>query len=135
MGKLFFAYSSQAYAAMRIIVGILFLCHGLQRLFGVFGGVNGIAVPLFSLLGIAGLIELITGALIAVGYCTEKASFVASGEMAVAYFMRHFPMGIWPIENDGELAVLYSFVFLYMATKGSGRLSIDAAITRWRSQH
>ena len=129
MEKILAGYAPQAYAAMRIIFGLLFLCHGLQKVFGLFGGVNGAAVPLLSLLGIAGLIELVTGALIAVGFAAGTAAFIASGQMAVAYFAGHFPAGSWPIQNDGELSVLYCFVFLYMATQGSGIWSVDAART------
>ena len=122
-------YAPQAYALMRIIVGLLFLCHGLQKVFGFFGGLdgNGAAAPLLSLMGIAGLIELIAGALIAVGLFTTRAAFIASGQMAVAYFIGHFPMGFWPIQNNGVQAVLYCFVFLYMATRGAGIWSVDGA--------
>jgi putative oxidoreductase len=127
--KLLSGYAPQAYAAMRIIVGLLFFCHGVQKVFGLFGGVNGAAVPLLSLLGIAGLIELVTGALIAVGFATGTAAFIASGHMAAAYFAGHFPAGSWPIQNNGELPVLYCFIFLYMATRGSGVWSVDAART------
>ena len=129
MEKLLAGYAPQAYAVMRIVIGLLFFCHGLQKVFGLFGGVNGAAAPLLTLLGIAGLIELIAGALIAVGFAAGTAAFIASGQMAAAYFMGHFPAGFWPIQNDGELALLYCFVFLYMATRGSGIWSIDAART------
>lgn len=121
------AYAPQAYALLRIVAGLLFLCHGLQKVFGLFGGVNGAAAPLFSLIGIAGVIELVTGFLIAIGLFTAPAAFIASGQMAVAYFIGHFPMGFWPIRNDGVEAVLYCFVFLYMATRGSGTWSADGA--------
>lgn len=122
-------YAPQAYALMRIMLGSLFLCHGLQKVFGLFGGLdgNGAAAPLLTLIGIAGLIELVAGALIAVGLFTTRAAFVASGQMAVAYFIGHFPMGFWPIQNDGVEAVLYCFVFLYMATRGAGIWSADCA--------
>jgi putative oxidoreductase len=120
MEKILARYAPQTYAVMRIIVGLLFFCHGLQKVFGWFGGVNGAAAPVFSLLGIAGLIELVTGTLIAAGIATAKAAFIASGLMAAAYFMTHFPAGLWPIQNDGELSVLYCFLFLYMAMCGSG---------------
>ena len=122
-------YAPQAYALMRIMVGLLFLCHGLQKVFGLFGGLNGngAAAPLLSLLGIAGLIELVAGALIAVGLFTTRAAFIASGQMAVAYFLSHLPMGFWPIQNNGAEAVLFCFVFLYMATRGAGILSVDSA--------
>ena len=126
MANVLAGYAPQAYALMRIIVALLFLCHGLQKVFGLFGGLNGAAAPIFSLMGVAGLIELVAGALIALGLFTVPAAFIASGHMAAAYFIGHFPMGFWPIQNNGELAVLYCFVFLYMATRGAGIWSIDS---------
>lgn len=127
MEKILAAYGPQAYAIMRIVLGWLFFCHGLQKVFGFFGGVNGAPAPLLSLLGIAGLIELIAGALIALGLAAGSAAFVASGQMAAAYFIGHLPAGFWPILNDGEEALLYCFAFLYMATRGSGIWSVDSA--------
>jgi len=127
MEKVLIGYSAQAYAAMRVVIGLLFFCHGLQKVFGLFGGVNGSAAPLWSLLGIAGAVELVTGALIVIGFRTALAAFVASGHMAAAYFIGHFPGGFWPISNNGELAVLYCFGFLYMATRGSGIWAVDGA--------
>jgi putative oxidoreductase len=108
---------------MRIVLGFLFFCHGIQKLFGFFGGRR---VPVASLLGAAGLIETILGALIILGLVTSIAAFVAAGEMAVAYFKAHAPRGTWPIENGGELAVALCFVFLYVAARGGGRFSIDS---------
>jgi putative oxidoreductase len=128
MDKLLAGYAPQAYAVMRIVVGLLFFCHGLQKLFGFFGGVNGAAAPLFSLLGIAGLIELIAGALIAVGFATGTAAFIASGQMAAAYFMGHFPAGSGRSKMTANGCALL-FRFLYMATHVSGIWSIDAART------
>jgi len=130
MEKLLASYTQQAYAAMRIVIGLLFFCHGLQKVFGLFGGVNGASAPLLSLLGIAGLIELIAGALITIGWFTVVAAFIASGEMAAAYFMSHFPNGFWPIQNGGEAAVFFCFVFLYMTTRGAGIWSVDGASKR-----
>ena len=127
MGKYLAGYAAQSYALMRIVVGLLFFCHGLQKVFGLFGGINGVSAPLLSLLGIAGLIEMITGALIAIGLLTVPAAFVASGQMAAAYFIGHFPDGFWPIQNNGELPVFYCFVFLYIATRGAGKWSVDGA--------
>lgn len=127
MDKMLASYSAPAYAVMRIVVGSLFLCHGLQKVFALFGGVNGAAAPLLSLFGIAGLIELVTGALIVVGFHTVIAAFIASGQMAVAYFIAHLPMGFWPIQNGGEESVFYCFVFLHMATRGAGIWSVDGA--------
>jgi putative oxidoreductase len=125
-------YSPYIYAVMRIVVGFLFACHGAQKLFGAFGGVDkrGATAPLLSLFGLAGIIELVGGLLIVVGFMTGYAAFIASGEMAAAYFTAHFPRGVWPIENTGELAVLYCFVFLYIASRGAGAWSIDQARAR-----
>jgi len=125
-------FSPHAYALMRVVVGLLFACHGAQKVFGWFGGLDGkgTAALLSSLFGVAGTIELIMGLLIAVGLLTGYAAFIASGEMAAAYFMGHFPNGFWPIENKGELAVLFCFVFLYVATRGAGIWSIDGVRQR-----
>jgi len=116
------------YALMRIIIGVLFACHGAQKLFGVLGGVGeqpGATVALFSLMGLAGVIELVGGLLIAIGCFTRVAAFITSGHMAAAYFMAHAPRGFWPLQNDGELPVVYCFVFLYIAAQGAGIWSID----------
>ncbi len=115
------------YGVMRIVVGLLFTCHGAQKLFGFFGGIGeepGSTAPLISLVGLAGVIELVGGLLIAIGLLTSLAALIASGQMAAAYFMAHAPRGFWPIENGGELAVLYCFVFLYIAARGTGRLGL-----------
>jgi putative oxidoreductase len=120
-------FAPHLYALLRIVAGLLFACHGAQKLFGLFGGVGGTpggTVPLLSLMGLAGVIELVAGLLIALGLLTSFAAFIASGQMAFAYFMQHFPRGFWPIQNDGELAVLYCFLFLYMAAHGDGVWSI-----------
>ena len=129
MQQILSAYQPHAYAAMRIVVGLLFICHGFQKALGLFGGVNGQPAPFFSLFGIAGWLEIVLGSMITLGIFTVVAAFFASGEMAVAYFIGHFPQGFWPILNQGELAVLLCFVFLYMATHGSGIWSIDSART------
>jgi putative oxidoreductase len=114
--------SGAAYAAMRIVLAFLYLSHGLQSLFGAFAGHRA---PIFSLIWAAGVIETTCGALIAVGLFTWLAAFVASGEMAVAYFIAHSPRGPLPIRNGGEITVALCFAFLYIATQGSGPLSID----------
>jgi putative oxidoreductase len=110
-----------AYAAFRIVTGFLFAFHGAQKLFGAFGGQ---AQPLASMPGAAGVIELVCGVLVMVGVLTGIAAFLASGEMAVAYFLAHAPKGLWPIENGGELAALYCFAFLYIAARGAGMWSL-----------
>ena len=115
--------SPYLYALLRIAAGLAFAQHGAQKLFGVIGGQ---AAALTSQLGLAGIIEFVGGLLIALGLFTSPVAFVASGEMAWAYFQRHAPRGSWPIQNGGELAVLYCFIFLYLAAVGSGKLSIDS---------
>jgi len=112
----------QLYALMRIVVGLLFACHGAQKLFGLFGGPQ---MPLMSKFGLAGVIEFFGGLMIAIGFLTGYAAFIASGEMAYAYYTAHFPKGNAPIQNGGELAVLYCFVFLYIAARGVGALGVD----------
>jgi putative oxidoreductase len=129
MERVLGAYSPYLYAVVRIVTGFLFACHGAQKLFGMFGGVDqrGGTAPFMSMDGLAGVIELVGGVLIAVGLLTGFAAFIASGEMAGAYFMAHFPRGFWPIQNTGELAALYCFVFLYIASRGAVVWGIDRA--------
>ncbi|HXU07477.1 MAG TPA: DoxX family protein [Blastocatellia bacterium] len=115
-------YSNFFYALLRIVAGGLFACHGAQKLFGVLGGTKQTEM----LMQAAGVIEFVGGILIAAGLFTSIVAFIAAGEMAVAYFTRHAPGGVWPIVNRGELAVLFCFVFLFIASRGSGILSIDA---------
>jgi putative oxidoreductase len=117
-----------AFAALRIVSGLLFAQHGLQKHFGWPPG--GHHVTLTSQLGVGGVIELVGGALIAIGLFTRCAAFVASGTMAVAYFQFHWKLALtnsaWlPVVNKGELAVLYCFLFLFIATHGAGAISID----------
>jgi len=127
MEKTLAPFASYAYALLRIVAGLLFVCHGGQKLFGWFGGQ---AVPLGSLFGLAGIIEIVLGLLITIGLLASYAAFIASGEMAVAYFIGHFPKSFWPLENGGEPAVLFCFIFLYLTTQGSGIWSVDAARNR-----
>ena len=114
-------YTDVTYALLRIISGLMFATHGAQKVLGLFGG-QKVEVPLMIF---GGWIELIGGLLIAFGLFTSFAAFICSGMMAVAYFMAHAPSGFWPVMNHGESAVLYCFLFLYMASRGSGRFSID----------
>ena len=116
-------YGSQTYALMRIFFGLLFMSHGLQKVFGLFGGAPAGAPPL--VVYVAGGIELVAGALIAIGLFTRWAAFIASGEMAVAYWMAHGTHAFHPLVNKGELAVLYCFAFLFIAAHGAGIWSID----------
>jgi putative oxidoreductase len=124
-------YREIAYALMRAVIGLLFACHGAQKVFGAFGS-PGAGGDGFMIL--AGLIELVAGVGIAAGLLTRTFALLASGEMAVAYFKAHAPKGFWPIENGGELAVVYCFVLLAVAALGSGELSIDGVRRRRESR-
>ena len=121
-------FSDRIYAITRFVFGFLFAFHGAQKLFGAFGGQK---VELASLMGLAGIIEFFGGILIAIGLVASWAAFIASGQMAVAYFMAHFSMAaFWPIQNKGEAAVLFCFFFLYVAARGAGPWSVDAAMRK-----
>ena len=121
-------YSSYCYALMRIVVGFLFLWHGCQKLFGFPIGMPAGVPPFIAYVG--GPIELVGGILVMIGLFTNWAAFITSGEMAVAYWMAHATRALLPIENKGELAVLYCFVFLFIASQGGGIWSVDAARKR-----
>jgi len=116
-------YSAQTFALFRIIAGLLFLSHGLQKIFGLFGGAPAEAPPF--VIWIAGSIELIGGALIAMGFMTRWAAFICSGLMASAYWMAHGTKAFHPIMNGGELAILFCFAFLFIAAHGAGIWSLD----------
>jgi putative oxidoreductase len=113
-----------AFAALRIVAGLLYLCHGAQKLFGAFGG-HGL--PHSPLMWVAGIIEFGAGTLVLLGLFTCPAGFIASGEMAVAYFRVHFGWGqkFFPIINGGELAVVYCFLFFFIACHGAGKFGVD----------
>jgi len=121
-------FSGFLYAAFRIVAGLLFAQHGAQKLFGWLGGMgqDGGSAPFLSLMFFAGLIEFFGGLLIAVGFKASWVAFIGSGEMAVAYFMAHASNALFPIQNRGEIAVLYCFAFLYIASRGAGTLSLDS---------
>jgi putative oxidoreductase len=115
--------SPQIYGVLRVVAGILFALHGAQKLFGLFGGQQ---VSLISQRGLAGVIEVVCGLLIALGLFTSIAAFLASGEMAAVYFTAHAPRATLPIENGGELAALYCFLFLYVASRGTVALGMKS---------
>ena len=121
-------WQSQLLAVLRIVTALLFLEHGMMKIFHF--PAPQMPGPLPPLLMAAAIIELVAGALIAVGLFTRLAAFVASGEMAVAYFMSHFPKSPWPGVNMGDAAILFCFVFLYLAAAGAGAWSIDSARVR-----
>jgi putative oxidoreductase len=128
MDKFLGKYSPYFFAFLRIVSGLLYAMHGSQKLFGVPGGKD--PVELFSLMGLAGVIEFGGGIMIAVGFLASIAAFIASGQMAFAYFMAHAPNGNLPILNGGELSVLFCFLFLYISSRGAGILSIDSVIRK-----
>lgn len=117
-------FNSHCYALMRFVAGFLFLWHGAQKLFGYPSPMPS-GVPAF-IIYVAGPIELIGGILVMIGLFTTWAAFLASGQMAVAYWMAHGTKAFLPIQNNGELAVLYCFVFLFISSQGSGIWSVDA---------
>ena len=121
-----------ALSAMRIVVGLLFMEHGLQKIFGLLGGLggHGATAHFFSWPWAAGMIEVVGGPLILIGLFTQPVAFVLCGEMAVAYFWAHAPHGFWPLVNHGELAVLYCFVFLFLTVAGGGPISADHLVRR-----
>jgi putative oxidoreductase len=122
-------FSETAYAMMRIVLALLYLSYGVQKLFGVLGGT---VVPIWSLVGVAAQLELLLGSLMAIGLLTPWAAFLASGEMAAAYFIGHGSQGGLPVQNGGTPAVAFCFAFLYLATRGGGRYSVDAWLSRAR---
>jgi|SRR5262245_16580215 len=122
-------FEGVALAVLRLVIGFMFIQHAAQKVFGVLGGH---AMPLSSMPGVAGVIELIGSVLIALGLFTRPTAFILSGEMAAAYFTVHAPRGFWPVANGGELAVTYCFLYLYLWTRGAGPISVDAALGRSR---
>jgi putative oxidoreductase len=121
------ALKSFALSLIRAVSGFTLLLHGLSNAYGLLGtpARPAHAAAVFTLIWFAGILELVGGALLVVGLFTRPAAFILSGELAVAYFLAHAPNGLWPISNGGELAVLYSFLFLYIAVAGGGIISLD----------
>ena len=116
-------HAERIYALLRIVAGILFACHGAQMLFGAFGGMPP-GVPK-ALIWTAGPLEFFGGLLIAIGLFSRITGFILSGMMAIAYFTGHAPHGFWPIVNGGEPAILYCWLFLYIAANGPGAWAVD----------
>ena len=117
-----------ARSVLRIIAAFLFIAHGTQKLMGAPGGKS--PVELMSLLGLAAVLETVGGILLLLGLFTRPVAFLLAGEMAIAYFRGHAPNGFWPLLNRGEPAVLYCFVWLYLAAAGPGAWSLDALFGR-----
>ena len=120
------AWAPRLLSVFRIVVGLLFFAHGLVKLFGFPAGAQPGQVPVATIFGLAALLEAIGGAAIILGLFTRPVAFILSGEMAVAYFMAHAPKGFFPVLNGGELAIIYTFAFLYLAAAGAGPWSLDA---------
>jgi putative oxidoreductase len=122
-------WESRLLSVLRIVTAFLFLTHGGQKLFG-FPAPMPMPVELFSMVGFAGMLEFWGGLFLLLGLFTRPVAFLLSGEMAVAYFIAHAPKGFWPVLNKGELAVLYCFVFFYLAAAGGGNWSLDRFLGR-----
>ncbi|OGF13340.1 MAG: hypothetical protein A2W00_02745 [Candidatus Eisenbacteria bacterium RBG_16_71_46] len=122
------------YFLLRVVAGLIFLQAGGMKLFGWFGGMpGGLTAPVLSQIWIGGVLEVVGGFAIMLGVFTRPVAFILSGEMAVAYWQFHAPNGAWPILNHGEPAVLFCFIFLFMAAQGGGEWSLDALLRRRRA--
>lgn len=118
-------------SVFRVVAAFLFMAHGAQKLFGFLAPAGAPVFPVLSQIWIAGVLEFYGGALLLLGLFTRPVAFLLSGMMAVAYFQAHAPQGFWPVQNGGELAVLYCFAFLYLTFAGGGAWSLDAL---WRKR-
>ena len=125
LSSFYSTWSPRMLSILRIVAALLFMVHGGQKLFGVPPSQQGGTVELLSKLGVAGVLELFGGLLLLLGLFTRPVAFILAGEMAVAYFTAHAPRAFWPVQNGGELAVMYCFVFLYLSVAGGGVWSID----------
>lgn len=137
MARTFFMarYEQAALTLLRVGSGLMLMQHGVQKLFGWLGGygpAGGGSVPLVSQLGLAGVLEIVGGFMVAVGLFTRPAAFILSGMLAVGYFQVHAPHGFFPAVNFGEQAALYCFVFFFLSARGAGPYSVDGAMERRR---
>jgi putative oxidoreductase len=121
-------WAPQLLSLLRIVTAFLFMEHGTMKLFGFPSPMGDI--PLFSLMGLAGTLEVFGGLLVLLGLFTRPVAFILSGEMAFAYFTVHAPQGFWPVLNHGEAAAFYCFAFLYLSSAGGGAWSVDRVIAR-----
>jgi putative oxidoreductase len=120
-------WAPRVLSIVRIVAALIFMAHGTQKLFG-FPASDRPQPELFSLLGLAGVLEFVGGILLVLGLFTRPVAFILSGQMAVAYWMAHAPQNFFPILNGGDAAILYCFVFLYLAAAGGGAWSLDNAM-------
>lgn len=124
--------SAKMLSLLRIVTALLFLSHGMSKIFGIPMSSASFPAP-WTLLWIAGMLELIGGALLLIGLLSRPVTFLLAGEMAVAYWMVHAPQGFWPVLNGGEAAILFCFIFLYVMMRGPGPWSVDAMLSRRRA--
>ena len=124
------SYADIAHGLLRIVAGLLFLFHGLVKIFGFPSGAQPGQVEPLTLMGVGGAIELVAGVLIMIGLFSRTAAFIASGEMAAAYWMFHAPQNLYPVINQGDAAILYCFIFLFIAAAGPGAWSVDGLRAR-----
>ncbi len=123
-------WSPRLLSVLRIVTAFLFIAHGAQKLFGFLAPPGAPGPPMLSEIWIGGVLEFFGGLLLLLGLFTRPVAFILSGMMAVAYFQMHAPGGFWPLQNKGEMAVLYCFVFLYLALAGGGEWSVDRLLRR-----
>jgi putative oxidoreductase len=129
MENFFISWQPRVLSILRIVTAFMFMQHGGQKLLG-YPAPQRNEFDLFSLSGVAGVLELVGGFLILIGLFTRPVAFILSGQMAVAYFIAHAPQGFWPLLNNGELAALFSFIFLYLFVAGGGAWSLDNVLKR-----
>jgi putative oxidoreductase len=130
LNSFYASWTPRLLSVLRIITAFLFIAHGAQKLFGFLAPPGAPTPSLTSQIGIGGILEFFGGLLLLVGLFTRPVAFILSGMMAVAYFQMHAPGGFWPLQNKGELAVLYCFVFLFFSVAGGGEWSLDRLLRR-----
>jgi putative oxidoreductase len=130
LNSFYAGWTPRLLSVLRIIAAFLLIAHGAQKLFGFLAPPGMPSFPPFSQMWIGGILEFFGGLLLLLGLFTRPVAFILSGMMAVAYFQMHAPGGFWPLQNKGELAVLYCFVFLFFAAAGGGPWSVDRCIRR-----
>jgi putative oxidoreductase len=130
LNSFYASWTPRLLSVLRIITAFLFIAHGAQKLFGFLAPPGMPSPSLFSQTGIGGILEFFGGLLLLLGFFTRPVAFILSGMMAVAYFQMHAPGGFWPLQNKGELAVLYCFVFLFLSVAGGGEWSVDRLLRR-----
>lgn len=133
LNSFYATWTPRVLSILRIVSAFLFIAHGAQKLFGFLAPPGAAGPAMFSQIWIGGVIEFVGGLLLLLGLFTRPVAFILSGTMAVAYFQMHAPGGFWPLQNKGELAALYSFVFLFLAVAGGGVWSLDYMLRRDRT--